>query len=159
MKQQSNSLPSNGNPLTIPIQEMSEEQLNLLLRRDKVINVFSVIFVIMALVCLIIFLGAALDSSRPPNMAGLFIGTSIGIIIYGFLALGSIARISFLRVPTIIIFGIMLLGIPIGTILGIYGLMSFTKAQPLFGPDRIHQDEIKLEINKRKPQEVTTKSE
>jgi len=54
------------------------------------------------------------------------------------------------RVMGIIACAFMLLRIPIGTIIGIMGLVAFIKAKELFGPDRITHAEVKRAFKQAK---------
>lgn len=81
------------------------------------------------------------------------------LLIYGYTGLYVLtayicfSRKSWGRIPGIIIFSIFLLGIPIGTIMGIYGINAFSE-KSLFGPDRLTHSRLKAEYKFRKKNKI-----
>ena len=49
---------------------------------------------------------------------------------------------------------VMLINVPIGTLLGILGLVAFIRGERLFGPDRYVGRELKAELKRRKKLKV-----
>jgi hypothetical protein len=54
------------------------------------------------------------------------------------------------RILGIVLCSIMLIGIPIGTFFGIVGLIGYSGAKPLFGPNGIEYSKVKLAYNQNK---------
>ncbi len=65
-------------------------------------------------------------------------------------AIGCFRRTSWSRVCGMIVCVLMLINIPVGTALGILGLIAFAQSGALFGPDRYSPRELKQEFAHRK---------
>jgi len=66
-----------------------------------------------------------------------------------FAAIGCFTRDDWARICGIIICCLLLLNIPIGTLIGIFGLIAFIRGKKLFGPGRLDPKTIKAELRYR----------
>lgn len=108
-------------------------------------NVSAIAFLIMlgaiALVAILLLAPESLGS-KP-----LFIGI---LVFHSFAIVGILKRTSWGRILGIIVCALSLINFPIGTVIGIFGLVAFIKAKELFGPDRITHAEVKLAFKELK---------
>jgi hypothetical protein len=81
---------------------------------------------------------------------GGMIATPLFFVLWCAAAYGALTRKQFGRILNIILSCILLLGIPIGTVIGIVGLWSFLKTEALFGSSKISHAELAAEKVKRK---------
>ncbi len=65
---------------------------------------------------------------------------------------GSWTRKSWARGLGIVLCVLMLFNFPLGTIIGIFGIISLAKGARLFGPNRITHQQLKAEVAARKSQ-------
>lgn len=75
-------------------------------------------------------------------------------ILYVSTAYICLSRKNWGRIPGIVVFAIFLIGIPIGTIMGIYGIKAFEE-KSLFGPNRYTHARLKAEYQFRKKNKVS----
>jgi hypothetical protein len=68
--------------------------------------------------------------------------------------IGCYRRDSWARTCGIVVCSVMLINVPIGTLLGILGLVAFIRGERLFGPDRYVGRELKAELKRRKKLKV-----
>jgi hypothetical protein len=71
-------------------------------------------------------------------------------VIYAMTVVGLFRRTAWGRILGIIICFIFLIAIPIGTVIGIFGLFAFLGAPELFGSNRVTHRELKSEFNLQK---------
>lgn len=72
------------------------------------------------------------------------------VAFYAITIVGLLMRTEWGRIMGIIVCVISLLSIPIGTIIGLFGLFAFFGAPELFGNDRIPHKDLKAEFKRRK---------
>lgn len=89
-----------------------------------------------------------------PIVAAIFIG---GGILQGIGALAALQRPAWGRTAGLAVSGISLLGIPLGTALGILGLIAFGRGRDLFGPGRWLHRRVEQEWKRRKRQRAMAK--
>ncbi len=65
------------------------------------------------------------------------------VILYGIGVYGTFFKRSWARTYGIVLCCVLMLGFPVGTALGIFGLFSFQGAKVLFGPNAIPYSKIK----------------
>lgn len=82
-----------------------------------------------------------------PTLRAIFIGLAV---FYAIAVIGIYKRTPWGRVLGIIACTISLINIPIGTIIGGFGLYAFISAPQLFGKNRITHKEIKAELKRQK---------
>jgi len=149
MNETNNALSATNQSAT-SIEALSDDQLKKLYRHAIALNIFGVIFLLWAVLCFIFFILACfgvLDKDR----LGPMLGCSISAIFFGFLGYGTLVKIPAARIISIILFSFLLLGIPIGTVIGILGLMTYvgSGSKLLFGKSGINRKELIPELKKR----------
>ncbi|MBC8022917.1 MAG: hypothetical protein H7Y14_07345 [Burkholderiales bacterium] len=83
----------------------------------------------------------------PPGLIALLI--ALGIISVA-ATVSSYTRPKWGRVLGIILCGISLVSFPLGTLIGILGIIAYVQGGKLFGPDRLHHKDVALVYKQRK---------
>lgn len=82
---------------------------------------------------------------------GLFVGI---VLVQGLVAFGLLKRPNWGRVIGFISAAFMLLGFPIGTLIGVFFLISLVRGERLFGPDRLLHKDLETEWKYRRKNKV-----
>ncbi len=82
-----------------------------------------------------------------PSLRFVFIGLAV---FYAMAIFGLFNRSSWGRILGIIVCIISLINIPVGTLIGIFGLFAFFGAPQLFGSDRVRHKDLKAEFKLQK---------
>lgn len=100
--------------------------------------------------------GPAIVFFSPPESAlGVVTGVGIGILVLcGTVVYGSWWRPSWGRIPGMLYCILALFGFPIGTAIGVLGLIAFGNAAALFGPKRYRHSIIEREWKYRKKHRI-----
>ena len=144
-------LPSQALRNTFP--EIDDKKLKSLYSDHRSINAISALWILGSIIFLLV--GMMVAISRRPEVdpainyieGSAFIG--FGLLYFAFI-IAIYRRVKWARIAGIVWCIICLFGFPLGTILGILGLMAFIRSPELFGKDRLDPDEIKVEYNYRK---------
>jgi len=126
------------------LQKLKTDDLKKLISKDNGIIGYGIFFSFCLFVCVIV-LTLSFVNHPSDNHVNIIFGT----VLYAILTLTVWFRISFLRIPIVILFAAMLIGIPLGTIMGIIGLRSFHNASLLFGKNRLRRKDIFIELHRR----------
>jgi len=109
-------------------------------------NVSAITF-LLGLGCIGLIGAFFLPMEEATSMRYLFIGLGL---FYAAAAAGLYNRTSWGRILGIIVSIISLINIPLGTLIGIFGLFAFFGSPQLFGPDRVKHKALKNEYNLQK---------
>lgn len=117
--------------------DMSTEELQKYKNYLSNIAVLGVIW--FAAACFLVYVWTDKKAMLPLLFAAMFVVCGVGCFV----------RLQVFRVLGIILSVLMLLSFPTGTILGIFGLISFGKGSKLYGPDAIDRKLLLKELKHR----------
>ncbi len=127
-------------PLPVGMSGMTPKEVQRLYYRSTNVNAIAGL-----LTFAVIMLAIALVSSQQLPEEFIDRGLVLGMLIfYAFAAVGLIRRTSWGRILGIISCVISLPAVPLGTIVGVLGLVAFFRAKILFGTGRVTHREVKL---------------
>jgi hypothetical protein len=96
--------------------------------------------------------GKALEEG--PSSGVLIAIVGVMVAIYGAAVYSCWTRQSWGRVLGIVLCALMLLNFPLGTLIGIFGLIALIGGSRLFGPDRLTHAQLKAEVAYRKANNI-----
>lgn len=144
-------LPSEVDRNTFP--EIDDQKLKALYSDHRSIQAVSILWILGSIVCLLIGIGitvshdADVDPLNNYLTGGAFIGGSLFYLVF---TISVVKRLSWGRAAGMVLCVLSLPGFPVGTIVGVLGLVSFARSPELFGNNRLNPDELKLEYNQRR---------
>jgi len=121
------------------LRELDFKQLRKLYLRSCNVNAITFLTALGVILLALMSIGAAIESA----MGLVFIGISV---FYAVAVIGMYRRSEWGRVLGIIVCIIALFHIPIGTLIGVAGLVAFSSARELFGINRVTHKELKAEF-------------
>lgn len=132
--------------------ELSTRELKRLFNHNSSITALSVLWILGA----ILTIGLAVVEASSPEGSGMVLaGVLVGIALFQLVTVvGCFRREPWARVCGIVVCVLMLVNIPIGTLLGLLGLVAFARGAPLFGPGRYVGKELKAELKHRKRNKI-----
>ncbi|MBW2005306.1 MAG: hypothetical protein JRI72_12015 [Deltaproteobacteria bacterium] len=128
----------------------SFEEVKKLYNKSRNVSAIGGICVFLAVIYLLgflLFFPSSESSQDELFVMVIFFGVMVFFIIS---AIGIFKRTNWGRTLGIIFCVLLLLAIPIGTIIGVVGIMAFSSAPELFGGNNLTHNEIEIEFNKLK---------
>jgi|GEM_PF-2280176 len=128
-------------------------QIKKLYYRSRNVNALAFLIALVAIaipaaVTMLVILGRS--ESSPFNESWMLFYGVFCVAFYCFAAVGMVKRKSWGRILGIIICALSLIGFPLGTLIGTFGLFALIKGKVLFGPARVTHAEVEMAFKRLK---------
>jgi len=137
-------------PAETPVRlaSIDSHELKKLYRRSSIIFALNVLWIIgTALSFLLLPAWMEQADELAPVLGGIVV---LGALLAIAASVGGFMRTGWGRVPGIIHCALILINIPVGTVIGILGLVAYSKGGLLFGPGAPSHAQVKQEFKRRK---------
>jgi hypothetical protein len=129
----------------------STEALQLMRYTPLICTVIGILWILSAAFFNAIYTIVLVASSSEEGGPGT--GVVVGLMLFGLCigvaGVGMLLRAGWVRYPAMVLCALYLIGFPLGTILGVFGLLALVKGRRMFGRHRLTVAEVDAEILRR----------